>query len=313
MDRFHRQAVNEGKRYQQEKERVQVQHDQTNLLRQLRGLLTEEEQLENDSSSEGNEQRQHVLAMIEVAKRKLEDAQTKKVLDETINEQIHEREMDEIETNKQKAIKEMATLHSIVSEQPKQPQPSRLRKPMPSTMPKVKSEPIDEPSPYSTPPHPTTSTTTTTASTTSTAVNNNNNNNNNRRVSITSSSLKATKAIPAELTPKVMVSVQHYLDTGYPINNLNYDLGKDLKNVPYEERNKLKRELISEAGTMARLQAMDSLKPIPTSLAPQVLEFVKQYYDSDIASQQLYNELKKVFKGHRERQNWTLFIMKSKA
>ncbi|GAM25410.1 hypothetical protein SAMD00019534_085850 [Acytostelium subglobosum LB1] len=49
---------------------------------------------------------------------------------------------------------------------------------------------------------------------------------------------------------------------------------------------------------------MDSLKPIPTSLAPQVLEFVKQYYDSDIASQQLYNELKKVFKGHSERQNW---------
>ncbi|GAM18878.1 hypothetical protein SAMD00019534_020530 [Acytostelium subglobosum LB1] len=142
-------------------------------------------------------------------------------------------------------------------------QPSRLKKPVPSTIHKVKTEKVDEPSPYSTPPHPTTSTTTTTTSTTSTAVNNNNNNNNNnRRVSITSSSLKATKAIPADLTPKVMASVQHYLDTGYPINNLNYDLGKDLKNVPYEERNKLKRELISEAGTMARLQAMDSLKPI---------------------------------------------------
>ncbi|GAM28741.1 hypothetical protein SAMD00019534_119170 [Acytostelium subglobosum LB1] len=49
---------------------------------------------------------------------------------------------------------------------------------------------------------------------------------------------------------------------------------------------------------------MDSLKPIPTSLAPEVLELVKQYYDGDIASQQLYNELKKVFKRHSERQNW---------
>ncbi|GAM28173.1 hypothetical protein SAMD00019534_113490 [Acytostelium subglobosum LB1] len=312
IEKLEIEAAVEQKRHELEMARqaAQRERDQNNMMAKLDKLLAERKTI-NKQESPDTAKLEYIDEQIELIGRQLDNVDVKRMLDEAVSEQRLERELERAEREKQKTVENMKALEvmaAAAAPKQKQPKPSLLKKPLPSTLPKavpparpspvlapevtlrdvpkVKTEP-EATSPYSTPPQ--TSTTTTTTTTT------------NKRLSIPASSIKAIKDVPKELTPKVEPIIQRYMDGDATLTNpttLYYQLGKELRTatISQDERRDLQRQLKDDAIQAKRIQDMKSMQQVSASVAPEVLDLIKQYWAGDIGSKQFGTLLKKELK-----------------
>ncbi|GAM17133.1 hypothetical protein SAMD00019534_003080 [Acytostelium subglobosum LB1] len=117
-------------------------------------------------------------------------------------------------------------------------------------------------------------------------------------------SLKSLKKVPESISPKVAASVQSHLASDKPIANLNYQLIKDMKDTPIDKRGIIMKDILTETEKARMIQALPSLKIVSAAAQPTVLSLLQQYFDGDLGTKQLQQEMTKALK--KEKNKFTL-------